>query len=95
MWISEIDLRALLGHARAEAFIQAFAGQEVNVPAKPRKDHPIAQAVGAGAMGVLCREYGMLKLSVPNPFRGIPKNSASLNNWKPVYRIVRSFVRLE
>jgi len=73
MWISGITLRSLLGHDRADVFIQNFGGQILHIPVKARKDHKIAKAVGLGAMGILCREYGLLQIEIPSSRKEAPK----------------------
>jgi len=73
MWISEITLRSLLGHDRADAFIQNFGRQRLYIPVKARKSHKIAKAVGLGAMGILCREYGLFHIEIPGFRKEAPK----------------------
>lgn len=68
-WLSESHCIYLLGEERAKALLQQFGGNELYIPARLAKDHPIAQAIGLIGMACLCREFGGCRIDLPNASR--------------------------
>lgn len=73
MWLSDADLKDLLGAQDAKILTIVMGGQRVYVPRTASADHPIARAIGLRGMEVLCAAYAGEVLYLPN---GREKNTA-------------------
>ena len=59
------ELIDLLGEQRAHRLMTAFPGIPVYIPAKAKKGHPIAKAIGEDGMETLCRHFQGETITVP------------------------------
>lgn len=69
MWISIVELTALLGKDRALALSSAMGGVRVYVPAAPGKTHRLAAVIGLEGMASLCAACGGITLTIPKTSR--------------------------
>lgn len=63
---SLIDLAETLGLEVALKLVEAFGGQEVKFPMKPRPDHPIIVALGETDGHAVCEYLGGAMIYVPH-----------------------------
>jgi hypothetical protein len=66
MWVSEADILKILGPEKSAALIRIYGGRKLYIPAKPAKNHSIAETVGFLGMAALCREFGGFKICIAN-----------------------------
>ena len=77
IWISEPDMRDLIGKEAAEAVMNGLAGRTFYIPRAPRADHPIAQYAGLRELGILCHLFGGERIALPSRRAGAHKHSIS------------------
>lgn len=73
MWISKIELDALLGKDGAFALSSALGGDRIYVPMAPDSTHPLAAIIGLDGMAALCAACGGVGLSIPKTARKLLK----------------------
>ena len=76
MWISIIELTALLGKDKALALSSAMGGIRIYVPATPGKAHRLAAVIGLEGMASLCAACGGMALTIPKTARESVKEKA-------------------
>lgn len=66
MWVSEVELRDLLGVDTAKAFVRIMGGQRLYIPQNATPDHPLARTIGMIGMRGLCHAFAGETISLPS-----------------------------
>jgi len=74
IWISEPELRDLMGAGPAECVLRELGGRSFYVPRAPHWGHPLARYGGLPAMAVLCEAFGGERIALPSGRLGAHKH---------------------
>lgn len=66
MWVSEVELRDLLGADTAKTFVRILGGQRVYIPQSATADHQLARTIGLMGMRALCHAFAGETISLPS-----------------------------
>lgn len=65
-WLSESELKQIIGQENADSIIEGYGGQRLYVPSQAHENHKIALLIGFDNMSSLCATYPSQYIELPS-----------------------------